>query len=1530
MRGHAKALPVLAAVFVASLALASAANASSTFIGWYGNEPFPSSLRTVGGGMDEPRDVAVNSTGAGGVPAGTTYVADMNNNRIDQFGPLGNFVRAWGINVVESGEDQADAIQRLTVNATGGTFTLTFNAATTADISATATAGEVQSALNALSSISTGGGSVSVTGGPGNAGGTSPYIVTFDGGPLGGTSQTLLSAANGSVPLSGAAATATVVSLNPGGNGFEICNANPPSNDVCRQGNGSFGTAIAGALSSPQEIAVSQVSGNVFVPNRGRIEVYSGSGQILRAFGSNAIASGPDNATPTSAQQTINVPGTVTGGTFTLSFGGKTTGPIAYNADASTVQTALVGLASIGSGNISVSGGPGATAPFLATFAGSLANNPEPLMSVDSSALVGDVASVTNTTTGVTSHEICVYPVDLCQSGGTGGSPTVAPPGAPNEGNVLLAGSNRVSEYTALGAFVRAVGFDVVAAGPNNNGTTNFEGCVAADGDACKSGTSGGSPGQFSGPQKLDVDASGDIYTVEFGRLQKLTPQPGNPGFLPTAFASGGGTDIAVGPAGHVFVSRAFPSGASTCPEGEPSIGETRVLEFTADGLTLVDTHIPCSEFKGVSVSTETRGIDVDSATGWIYVVKAGENRLKRVFAAAPDPLPDANVLSIDEITQGEATIHATVKPNISPGFTNSAYAVYTLQYKLSSDSSWTTFDSNVPVGAGFSAIPITAYLAGLNPNSSYDVRLLATKELAPTEFATQKYLGGIKESPVATFATEPGPPRIDAFFTSKVSATSADLHAKINPLGQDTSYRFEYGTTPEYGTSVPIPDEVITASQSSEEVVQGITGLNGGTYHFRVVATNDSGTTVTGDQTFNFYPPSCPNESLRQQTGASYLPDCRGYELVSPPQAGNVILFPVSVASFSALSVNPTATDATAPARFAYSGIIGGIEGSGDFTAVINDTYVATRMPTEWVTRYTGRKGSEGSVHGGPPPAEDPSGFAQGLALGDRKLDRFIDWDYGQKGFGNVFKEGSYAPYLYDSEGNFLTRLPTNVSEVPGAEDDLIEGGFNGDAKPSPDFTHYVFSTPDLVFAPGGLIGAPGSVYDNNVDDGSVVVVSKTETDQDIPAGTGGSNEVIRIPAVSTDGSHILMSTKGGSGTHLYMSIDRGPALDVSLGKTGENEPVNFIGMTDDGEVVYFSTALQMTADDHDTSVDLFQWRADAPDSLTRVSEGPAAGGDTDSCIASWTAKCNAVVVSPGASTDDVVSTESGDVYFYSPERLIGGKGVPGQKNLYVYREGTLQFVAALPTNAVLDRIQIVPNGRYMAMLTRAKLTAYDNQNFLEMYTYDAESGAIQCVSCVPDGTPPTKDVEASQNGIFLTNDGRAFFTTGDPLVAQDINGKLRDVYEFVENRPQLISSGAAPRDFERIALGLIGVSRDGVNVYFSTIESLVGQDLNGPFLKFYDARTGGGFPFVPPGAPCGAADECHGPASSAPAALPAGTGASLGDGGNQQAAKKRKGKKRRARHRKKKGHRSATKPGNGKRRASSANGNVGGSTRG
>ena len=202
--------------------------------------------------------------------------------------------------------------------------------------------------------------------------------------------------------------------------------------------------------------------------------------------------------------------------------------------------------------------------------------------------------------------------------------------------------------------------------------------------------------------------------------------------------------------------------------------------------------------------------------------------------------------------------------------------------------------------------------------------------------------------------------------------------------------------------------------------------------------------------------------------------------------------------------------------------------------------------------------------------------------------------------------------------------------------------------------------------------------------------------------------------------------------------------------------------------------------------------------------------------------------------------------------------------------------------------RINVSPDDSHMAFVTASRLSSYDNADHLEMYSYTPASGALVCDSCNPDGRPATADVQASQDGLFMTNDGRTFFSTTESLVPQDTN-EGPDVYEYVGGRPQLItpgtgtaSAGSAVYSFaaSNELPGLVGVSADGADVYFGTFDPLVSGDQNGNFFSFYDARTNGGFAQPPPVAPCDAAEECHGPGNEAPALPTQGTAATLAGG--------------------------------------------------
>jgi len=109
---------------------------------------------------------------------------------------------------------------------------------------------------------------------------------------------------------------------------------------------------------------------------------------------------GPFQAAGTSEQQVLTKAGTVSGGTFTLSFGGQTTAPIAWNATAAQVSAALELLSTIGDDNVDVTGGPIASTPFTIVFQGALSGDTSPI-TADATLLTGAGAGVTPSTSVV-------------------------------------------------------------------------------------------------------------------------------------------------------------------------------------------------------------------------------------------------------------------------------------------------------------------------------------------------------------------------------------------------------------------------------------------------------------------------------------------------------------------------------------------------------------------------------------------------------------------------------------------------------------------------------------------------------------------------------------------------------------------------------------------------------------------------------------------------------------------------------------------------------------------------------------------------------------------------------------------------------------------------------------------------------------------------------------------------------------------------------------------------------------------------
>ncbi|HEY7256484.1 MAG TPA: NHL repeat-containing protein [Solirubrobacterales bacterium] len=1500
---------------------APAAHASVGVVGWFGNETGSGSK---GGEFNSPRDIAVNSSGAGPANAGDIYVANERNNRVDRFDSDGNFISAWGANVVTPSVTE---VQLITVDATGGTFKLKFEGEETAAISESATAGQVQTAV--LTGIAKLGGeefprSILVAGPTGG-----PWTVTFknqEGASFAGTNVEQMQG-DGSA-LIGGAATIEVTTTTQGSGAYQICTVKAACLAGTETGAANEGdNAKNGSLGHPQSIAVDEDTGNVYVSDRDgrRINEYDGQGNFIRSFGWGVDASVPGEeyevceGADRCRQGANKGSGVGQIGKYT---GSEVLG-IAVSQPNGEAEVGTVFLADSINSRVNTYKLDGTEPSSFGSTTNFGSVQPRKL-AVDSNGIV--YASNSNQ-----NAEIERYDTETAEF--------LEP---------ILASGAGVSEQQRVHFTGFATGDTYTLTCPNGETTPEIEWRQNAAQHREKmqqalEGKCGPSFPLFGNSTNTFVPFAGNFAETAVpqmvctrvtgsGTCEVATEQEGKAP-VTHALLTGSTAGLVVSEAGVLYVLR------------DPLNGPTVVQEFDQPGEPTAPTAADAS-LGGSAGFAAVQGLGLDPATGTLYIsattsIVGLSSAGHRVYYLNEVVAPTATVNEVTGITSTEATVHGTIDPSEStPQYPNPPGTSFRPEFKLSTDATWTPFGGFKAVTSPGPPTAVTTGLSELIPKHMYEVRYVAKKQYAATEFP-----GAPKE-----FTTLGDRPRIDGVWATEVRETSAVLHARINELETPSTYCFEFGTTETYGSSEPNcePGGEVPAGEEVEVKLTGLTA--GATYHFRVVVTSAFGTTESADQTFDFSPPTgCPNDAVRQQTGAAYLPDCRGYELVSPPQLGGAALLPVGPAS-------PYTTKA---GRFGYTGLLNAIPGSGEplngsFTG---DFYVASRTTSGWKTKYVGIPGYESISQAGAPDQSfeiasneslENGNSASGI-LTDTEMNHFVVWD--TKGAGGLLAgselAGSSAPYVYDNEGNFWGRLPTNLEELPGEEEtpprDVTQGGFYGSGRISGDFSHYIFSSRELAFAPGGETGPPypGSLYDNDLETGSVTVISETEAGEPIetdPVGLGGSIEIILTPFVSEDGSRVLMTTRGGLEPgvtfcpcrhfkHLYLhDSTAGKTYEVSWDSlTNENIAVRYEGVADGGRKIFFSTATEMNGEDHDSSFDLYMW-SEATNSVTLLSAGGGAG-DSDLCTpeGAWTEKCNTEVV-PWREThklggteqlqpiDSSIASETGEIYFYSPEILESGHGFPDARNLYVYRNGAPQFVAKLAPSQPITRINVSKDGKHMAFITSSRVTAYNNAGKSEMYTYDSETRTLTCASCLPDGSPPTFNVEGSEDGRFMTDDGRVFFATKESLVPRDANG-INDVYEFVNARQQLISSGSGSQEgSEPERRTLIGVTANGVDAFFSTYDTLVGQDEGGGVYKFYDARTNGGFPFNKPPAPCEAADECHGPESQPAAPLEFGTGRDLGEGGNfSPAKKKKKHKHKHRRHHRRSRHHTRHNRGNG-----------------
>ena len=207
-----------------------------------------------------------------------------------------------------------------------------------------------------------------------------------------------------------------------------------------------------------------------------------------------------------------------------------------------------------------------------------------------------------------------------------------------------------------------------------------------------------------------------------------------------------------------------------------------------------------------------------------------------QTFVTSPTE-PSVTTDTATSVTIDGATLNGIVNPN-------GASTTYYFEYGITTSYGSTT--TVTEAGSGTSAVSVNAGISGLELNTTYHFRLVATNSVGTTNGSDQ------------TFTTNALTPSVSTGLATSVTSNTATLNGTINPNGASTTYYFEYGITTAYGSTT-----ITTSAGSGTSAVSvnaNITGLSESTtYHFRLVATNSIGTTSGSDQTFTTSPPVGP-----------------------------------------------------------------------------------------------------------------------------------------------------------------------------------------------------------------------------------------------------------------------------------------------------------------------------------------------------------------------------------------------------------------------------------------------------------------------------------------------------------------------------------------------------------------------------------------------------------------------------------------------------------------------------------------------
>src|SRR5579862_594886 len=197
--------------------------------------------------------------------------------------------------------------------------------------------------------------------------------------------------------------------------------------------------------------------------------------------------------------------------------------------------------------------------------------------------------------------------------------------------------------------------------------------------------------------------------------------------------------------------------------------------------------------------------------------------------APAAAAVPGVSTAPASGIATGSATLHGDVNPNgQSTG--------WWFEYGTSTSYGLRTPTRNA--GNGTRAVGVTESISRLAAGTTYHFRLVASNASGVSYGGDQSF-------------TTPGRPGVNTYAAQNIAATSAVVSGTVDPRGRSTTWYFDYGTTTSYGLKTST--QTINAGFGAQSISVTISNLSPATtYHYRLVASNNVGTTVDGDMSFS------------------------------------------------------------------------------------------------------------------------------------------------------------------------------------------------------------------------------------------------------------------------------------------------------------------------------------------------------------------------------------------------------------------------------------------------------------------------------------------------------------------------------------------------------------------------------------------------------------------------------------------------------------------------------------------------------